>query len=120
MQCFYIEDFTGENVCMHCSTVEEAYTFLSFLDSIGRKWCNGQDYLENMRYEEYLEDTVYYFNNGTFSDIGYAHEQHYNVLEFADFDLPTAFTEELEVDEQCLDDFFSAFSISAANLEACV
>ena len=44
MQCFYIDEFTDSHVCMQCSTEEEAKTFLAFLDSVGRRWCNDESY----------------------------------------------------------------------------
>ena len=119
MQQFNINDYTGE-VCMHCSTEEEANAFLTFLDSIGRTWCNGRDYLENTRFDDYGEDTCYFFNEGTYDSVQYAEECNWTVLECCDFDFNfLCVGEEFETDERPLDDFFSAFS-TAANPEVCI
>ena len=107
---FNINDYQGDNVCMHCATEDEANTFLAFLDSIGKTWCNGQSYLDYPRYDDYGEDTCYFFNEGTYDSLQYARDAGWQVLDFADFEF-FLIEEEFVTDERPLDDFFSAFPL---------
>ena len=79
------DDYPGEYV-MHCSNREDANEFLSILDDAGRMWCNGDSYLEKDRWNDYFEDTCYYFNEGTYGSVGFAKEENTHiVLEFNDY-----------------------------------
>ena len=81
---FNIDDYKGDYV-MHCKTEEEARNFLSYLDSIGKKWNSGGSYLQETEWHHYESDTVYFFNNGTYSKIRYAKNIYYTILEWSDF-----------------------------------
>ena len=83
---FEIEKYSGK-YAMHCKTKEEAEDFCSYLHSIGRKWCDGESYLEATHFDDYKENTVYYFNEGEYSDLNYIYEQDckYDVLEWSDY-----------------------------------
>ena len=111
MQQFNISDYHGNyNVCMHCATEDEANAFLAFLDSIGRTWCSGENYLENTRFASYGADTCYFFTDGTYDSIQYAEDSGCTILECSDFDF-LCIEEEFATDERPLDDFFSIFSL---------
>ena len=88
---FNINNYKGKYV-MHCKTKEEAREFCNYLHSIGRKWNNGEFYINQSCYYTYREDTVYFFNDDAFDDVEYAREKGYTILEFSDFDWSREFT----------------------------
>lgn len=81
---FNINDYKGKYV-MHCKTEGEAKNFCAYLDSVGRTWCSGGHYTDGNNYDRYSENTVYYFNEGTYCDISDARERNYTILEWEDF-----------------------------------
>ena len=81
---FNIDDYKGKYV-MHCKTEEEAKDFCAYLDSIGRKWCDGVSYIIRTNYEVYEENTAYAFNESCFTDVDWYHERNYTILEWSDF-----------------------------------
>ena len=81
---FNINDYEG-NYVMHCNTEEKANVFCKYLDSVGKKWNNGDSYLKVNEWEHYEEDTCYNFNYGRFCDYNY-YCNYYIILEFNDFD----------------------------------
>lgn len=88
---FNIEDYDSRYV-MHCKTEEEAIEFTQYLDSIGKKWCNGERYTpDNTTWGSYEENTCYEFTNGTYSDYGYFMQNNYTILEFENFDFKDDF-----------------------------
>lgn len=81
---FDINKYKGKYV-MHCKTSEEAQDFCNYLHNIGRCWTIRDSYVKKTNYEVYQENTVYYFNKGTFGN-AYAAELHeYKILEWSDF-----------------------------------
>lgn len=82
---FNIDNYKGRQA-MHCKTIAEAKEFLNYLHRIGKRWVSGEPYTANSRYEHYGEDTVYYFNDGTYGDTIWAKEMHDVILEFSDFE----------------------------------
>lgn len=77
--------------CMHCNTEEKANIFLSKLHSSNRRWIDGSPYINNIGearsyFSDYRENTVYYFNEGTYCDIEHANRIESIILEFDDFD----------------------------------
>lgn len=81
---FDINNYKG-NYAMHCKTEEEAKSFCKYLHEHGKTWCIGQSYIEENRWDMYSENTVYYFNRGTYSSIGCARNEDYTILEWEDF-----------------------------------
>ena len=88
---FDINNYKGE-YAMHCVTEEEAREFCNYLHSVGKRWWGGMPYPARIDYDVYYEDTVYFFNKGTFADVEDAREAKYTILEFSDFDWPKEFT----------------------------
>jgi hypothetical protein len=80
---FNINDYHGE-YAMHCKTAKEARSFCDYLKSVGRTWCTGLQY-DDTAWGYDCEDTVYFFNNGTRSDVNYAKSQNCTILEWEDF-----------------------------------
>lgn len=81
---FNIEDYKGKYV-MHCKTEEEARDFLTYLNSIGKRWCSGTSYLDNTSYDVYGSQTAYYFNRDEFSNVLWYKKNNYTILEWSDF-----------------------------------
>ena len=105
---FPIEEFTETDVCMHCSTEEEANAFLEFLNSIGRRWASGDSYLSHNNFSDYNSGTCYYFNQGLYGSFHNATARGRTVLEFSDYLIDE---EELEIDDASLNEFFSSFAL---------
>ena len=101
---FPIQTFTDYNIGMLCATEEEAVAFLSFLDSVGRRWSDGSRYTENFRWKG--EDTVYFFNKGTYGTLSWAILNSREVLYLSDFIVEA----EMEQDDTRLHEFLSLFS----------
>lgn len=81
---FNIDNYEGKYV-MHCKTEEETEDFCNYLHRMGRRWVTGDSYVKRTNYEEYQENTVYYFNNGTFGSAHVAELHEYKILEWSDF-----------------------------------
>lgn len=82
---FILEDYPG-NYAMSCETAHDAALFLEVLDRNEKTWKYGLSYLDVINFGEFKDDTVYFFNEGTYDHINVAYEQGYKVLEFNDFD----------------------------------
>jgi hypothetical protein len=70
---------------MHCKTSEEAQDFCNYLHNIGKKWLTGESYLTRTNYHFYRENTVYYFNQGSFGPLDTAKKVNDIVLKWEDF-----------------------------------
>lgn len=81
---FDINKYKGKYV-MHCKTEEEARDFCNYLHKIGRCWIIRDSYVKKTNYEVYQENTVYYFNKGTFGNTHMAELHEYKILEWSDF-----------------------------------
>lgn len=83
---FNIDDYMG-NYAMHCKTKKEAKIFCRYLDSVGRKWVDGDLYLSMTNWSVYGHDTCYDFNGGTYCNKPYFLTCNcYTILEFSDFE----------------------------------
>lgn len=78
---------------MHCKTKEEAEDFCRVMHEDGKTWYNDGSYLDNTCFETYFEDTVYYFNRGSYRNTGYAKKHSHTILEWSDF-MKKEFTKE--------------------------
>lgn len=81
---FDIKNYPG-NYAMHCKTEEEARDFLKYLDSIGKKWCNGSSYINDINYSQYHENTAYAFNHGQYARTSWYEDHGYKILEWSNF-----------------------------------
>lgn len=109
---FDIDLYTSKRHCMHCSSEEDAITFLRYLHSIGRTWITGESYekRDNL-YSEYGDKTCYYFNTGRYGSVnGGTGDQ--IVLEFSEFDWDFIDgLHESEDDKRVLDSFINTFLV---------
>lgn len=80
---FNLKDYKDGSYAMHCATEEEAKSFLNVLHKAGRRWFNGLDYNKVTQWANYGEETIYYFNKGTYGTRSRA--KRYAVLEWSDF-----------------------------------
>lgn len=81
---FNINNYKGDYV-MHCKTKEEAKSFCDYLHKHGRTWCGGRSYKDYTMWDQYMKDTAYCFNEGSFSPCAYYATRGYTVLEWSDF-----------------------------------
>ena len=83
---FNLDDYTQEDVVMHCPDEDSADIFTEYLHEHGRKWNNGDTYLNNAHYETMTDRTCYAFNTGMYSRRKYYEENNYLILNFYDFE----------------------------------
>lgn len=87
---FDVNDYKG-TYYMHCKTKEESDIFLEYLNSLGRKWVDGESYLSpgiyGTRYGKHVYD-CYNFNCGQISSEGIIKDLNLDnrILEFSEFD----------------------------------
>ena len=81
---FNIDDYRGKYV-MHCETEEEAKNFCKYLNSIGKKWCNGESYLYQTNWKYYKNEICYNFNGGFVCSRGFYIANDYTILEWSNF-----------------------------------
>lgn len=81
---FDINDYKDKYV-MHCKTEEEAKDFCEYLHSVGREWCTGASYLNNISWYPYGNNTAYAFNEGCYSDVSWYRDNGYKILKWSDF-----------------------------------
>lgn len=74
---FNIDDYKGK-YAMHCKTKEEALDFCT-------KHAPGFLHGSSCCWNYYKEDTVYFFNKGTWDSLKYAKNNNYTILEWSDF-----------------------------------
>ena len=55
----FIKDFKNDEIAINCRTEEEAIEFLTYLDSKGLKWQNGDNLTGETCWKTYDEDTCY-------------------------------------------------------------
>jgi hypothetical protein len=83
---FDLSAFTDSKYAMRCRTREEANIFLTYLHEHGRRWCTGKHYKNNkIFWDDYRNNTCYYFNKGTYGSYLNATRQDL-VLEFSNFE----------------------------------
>lgn len=107
---FDIENYTERyTYAMHCKTYEEAVEFTQYLDSVGKKWCDGNRYTpENTNFGRYGEDTCYEFVSGSYCGINYFRDNRYKILEFENFEIKDIYV--ISEEERALfDEFIGGF-----------
>lgn len=112
MSVFDINEYASlaDKVCMHCSTQDKADIFLDVLMSNGRRWRNGESYIDNSRWNIYDKETCYYFLEGTYGSLSFAKhtiDPRPLVLSFDDFDWTSSCISE---DNETLDVFLNGFN----------
>lgn len=81
----------GNKIAVHCKTEEEAKDFCKQMHEHGMKWCNGESYWKNTKYNAHHEETCYY-GNGEYSSRDFAEKYNYKILEWSDY-MDKEFTE---------------------------
>ena len=81
---FRLEDYKGDYV-MWCKTEEEAIDFCRVMHESGRKWASGDSYIKYPRFSDYLDETCYNFNNGSYSYRNWYERRDFTILEWSDF-----------------------------------
>ena len=81
---FDINKYKGR-YAMHCKTEEEARDFCNYLHSIGKCWCSGEKFTAHTNFCVHKHNTVYFFNDGQYGDLGSTKALGYRILEWSDF-----------------------------------
>ena len=81
---FDINKYKGR-YAMHCKTEAEAKDFCNYLHSIGKCWCSGEKFTAHTNFCVYKHNTVYFFNDGQYGDLGATQALGYRILEWSDF-----------------------------------
>lgn len=83
-----LEEFfnSKEELAIHCDTEEKANRLLSAFDKMGKKWADGDSYLEMNCWNMYEENTCY-SNYNTYCEEQYYEINRYKIIEFEDIDL---------------------------------
>lgn len=101
---FNLNDYQG-NYAMHCKTKEEAESFCRFLHQNGRRWRSGRSYLDEDHWDEYEDDTIYFFNECIYDERCSDFEEDYIILEWSDFIENTETASEFTLDDLKPGDF---------------
>lgn len=72
------------NLAIHCERQVEAKILCNYLKRKGQRWCNGNSY-DNIYWEEYKENTLYFISTNEFGSIEYAIDEYYTILKFKEF-----------------------------------
>lgn len=81
---FDIRKYEGKFV-MHVKSEEEAKRFCNYLHRRGiERVAGARTYSEETYYSNYRDNTIYYFNEGTYGDISRCKSE-YTILEWSDF-----------------------------------
>ena len=81
---FRFEDYKGDYI-MWCKTEEEAKDFCRVMHESGRKWGSGDSYIKCSRFTDYLGETCYNFNSGSFAHKNWYKRYDFTILEWEDF-----------------------------------
>lgn len=86
MRKFNWDEFKNKDnkIAVHCKTEEEAKDFCKQMHEHGMKWCNGESYWKNTKYNAHHEETCYY-GNGEYSSRDFAEKYNYKILEWSDY-----------------------------------
>lgn len=109
---FNIEDYEHlSEIAMCCPNEEDATIFFEYLNSVGKRWCNGEKYVVNDFSLKYGASTAYAFNRGKFCSKEYYEEEGYTFLYFDDFDWCDGL-DITEKDIKAFDKFFASFAVN--------
>lgn len=78
------DKYKDDRYAIHCDSQEKANILVEVLDKLGREWNSGRSYAAYSFWNDYKENTVYYFNKGKYGKIGATNRRF--ILEFDDFD----------------------------------
>ena len=81
---FNINNYKGAYV-MHCKTEEEAESFCQYLNENGRRWANGQRYVDRTHYSDYRSEMAYNFNAGCYANCDFYRREGFTILEWSDY-----------------------------------
>ena len=73
-------------MAIHCNTKEKAKKLLEAFDKLGKKWCDGDSYLDDDCYDMHMQD-ICYDSDGECSEYSWYKEHDYEIYEFKDVDL---------------------------------
>lgn len=81
------EIIKNKSMIIHTTKEEQAKALCKRLDELGRKWSNGNSYLEDTNWSVLQEKTCYSPNSNGFGNVNWFANSCIQVIEFADIDL---------------------------------
>lgn len=87
----------NDSVCIHFTTQEQLDAFCKYMNRIGRRWCSGDRYNDLNIEDKYGDETVYYFNAGSYGSIRRAEDNGVLILDGDEFDWGEGTQREYEV-----------------------
>lgn len=88
MKKFNIKDYKGK-YAMFCENIEQAEIFCKYLDSVGKRWTNGDRYIDVLKdliYEYDFHQGVFYLDEPEWDGCKEVVKTDYQILNFLDFD----------------------------------
>lgn len=82
---FHLENYICGKYAMHCDTKGKAESFCRFLHEHGKRWEDGDLFINNTAWETFKENTIYLLDNFLYQDVAYAENVGYQILEFDNF-----------------------------------
>ena len=76
---------SSKMLAIHCETEEQDKIFCEESDKLGKKWINGESYLEVNQWKNYRENTCY-DNKNQYTEKSWYLEENYKVLSFEDIE----------------------------------
>ena len=77
-----------ENLAIHCKTEDQAIKLCEAFDKMGKKWCDGESYIDNNCWSEYEENTCYDNDKDSgYCFVDFYKNDNYIIYEFEDIDL---------------------------------
>jgi len=74
----------GDKYAVQCETLEQANSLCEWLTSIGRRWCSGYSYTNNVKWERYKENTCYIPYTGEYSSLEFYKSKRVVILKYED------------------------------------
>ena len=82
MRKFNYNKIIKENTVVHCKTEDQANELLTWADSVGLRWVDGESYLGSNNYNEYGDKTCYYLFENGYGDLDWCIDEDYKVIPF--------------------------------------
>ena len=97
----FLDNWGKGNIAILCPTEELDREFCKRLHKEGKKWCDGDSYLDFTKWESHKENTCY-SNSGGFADLEHYIERGYEIYEFKGFKTPLKEKEILQLQKEIL------------------
>lgn len=81
---YFKEELLTKEIAVQCETKEQAKALLKWLHFKGKRWSNGESYLEVNYWNKFKDNTCYEIHEGTYEEIDFCKEENIPVISFAE------------------------------------